>query len=99
MQERTIGTTSSQDRTASKETAARTRGQTTSGGQTTVPASLLDAVMDVDAAVDDGGLELQEALARMHEELAHIIPGPAGDAGARRSSQAPASPEASSART
>lgn len=68
-------------------------------GQTTVPTSLVDAVMDVDAAIDDGGLELQEALARMHEELAHVIPGPAEDAGARDASSTPVSPDHASSRT
>lgn len=66
--------------------------------QATVPASLLDAVMDVDAAIDDGGLELQEALARMHEELAHVIPGPPADT-ARGRDEAPVTPEQSSSRT
>jgi hypothetical protein len=40
---------------------------------TSVPASLLDAVIDVDDAIDEGGLELQEALARMHDELIPVI--------------------------
>ena len=66
-------------------------------GQTTVPTTLLDAVMDVDAAIDDGGLELQEALARMHQELGQLIPGPSGRAAA--SSSAPVSPEQSTSRT
>lgn len=97
MQERTINTTPSHDGTASQAT---TGSQTTTDGQATVPASLLDAVMDVDAAIDDGGLELQEALARMHEELAHIIPGPADDANTRsRRPASVSSPEESSART
>lgn len=43
------------------------------GGQITVPASLLDAVMEVDQARDEGGLGLQEALVRMHDELAPLI--------------------------
>lgn len=66
---------------------------------TTVPTSLIEAVMDVDAAIDDGGLQLQEALARMHEELAHIIPGPDEGPGTRGPSDAPVSPEHSSSRT
>lgn len=68
-------------------------------GQTTVPTALVDAVMDVDAAIDDGGLELQEALARMHQELAHIIPGPAEDPGAATASSTPDSPQHPSSRT
>jgi hypothetical protein len=76
--------------------ASRT-GAVNAAGQTTVPTSLLDAVMDVDAAIDDGGLELQDALARMHEELAPLIPGPSGDVRVRDA--APVSPEESSART
>lgn len=67
--------------------------------QMTVPTSLVDAVMDVDAAVDDGGLELQEALARMHEELAQIIPGPAGDPGPPTARPEPFAPEHSSSRS
>jgi hypothetical protein len=52
-------------------------------GQITVSSTLIDAVMDVDAARDNGGLQLQEALVRMHAELAPLIAGPApavGDA-------------------
>ena len=96
MQERTVGSIHDQGRAASAPGGAPAGAP---AGQTTVPTSLVDAVMDVDAAIDDGGLELQEALARMHEELAHIIPGPADDAGARSQRQAPASPEESSTRT
>ena len=44
-------------------------------GQITVSASLLDAVMAVDEARDDGGLGLQEALHRMHEELTPFVEG------------------------
>ncbi|HUG29014.1 MAG TPA: hypothetical protein VMQ65_00665 [Candidatus Limnocylindria bacterium] len=87
MQERTVGSTPDQTRNAAQPDAGG------AAGQMTVPTSLVDAVMDVDAAVDDGGLELQEALARMHEELAHIIPSPAEDPGAGSSSSAPVSPE------
>ncbi len=53
-------------------------GAVGAAGQTLVPTTLLDAVMDVDAAIDDGGLDLQDALARLHEELAPLIPGPSG---------------------
>jgi len=61
--------------------AAGTRSATSGGGgQITVPASLLDAAMEVDATRDLGGLGLQEALIRLHEELAPFIAGPATSA-------------------
>ena len=69
------------------------------GSSMTIPMSLIDAVMDVDAAIDDGGLQLQEALARMHEELAHIIPGPDQGGGTRSQDDVPVSPEHASSRT
>ena len=92
MGQRTIGSTPGQEPAAAQRAAH-------AGEQATVPASLLAAVMDVDAAVDDGGLELQDALARMHEELAHVIPGPAAEPGVRTASAPPASPEHSSSRS
>ena len=58
-------------------TPSPTTTQNRSGGtgQISVPASLLDAVMAVDEARDDGGLGLQEALMRMHEELTPFVLG------------------------
>ena len=52
-------------------------------GQITVPSSLLDAVMAVDEARDDGGLGLQDALHRMHAELTPFIEGQPTDGGTR----------------
>ncbi len=57
---------------------AGTRSASTgTAGQMTVSSTLIDAVMDVDAARDNGGLQLQEALVRMHAELEPLIAGPA----------------------
>lgn len=100
MQERTIG--SALDPKRAVQHGRMSDGQAEAGGagpdQMTVRASLIRAVMDVDAAVDDGGLELQEALARMHEELAHLIPGEADDPGAGAESSPPPPPEHQSSR-
>lgn len=94
MQERTIGAAPEPGQHSSQQ------GAGADAGQMTVPASLISAVMDVDAAVDNGGLDLQEALARMHDELAHLIPGPADESGARAAAgAAPVSPEQSSSRS
>lgn len=98
MQERTMSATPRQSGHAEQRDAEQRDAEDTPR-QTTVPMSLLDAVMDVDAAIDDGGLELQEALARMHEELAHVIPGPGSSPMTRGTSVAPVSREQSSSRT
>ena len=65
-------------------TAGTHASPTGDAGQTTVPSSLIDAVMAVDEARDDGGLGLQEALHRMHEELTPFIEGRPTDANASR---------------